>query len=463
MTRLAHVEGTEERWVTLPDVVLSYLLTGRVPDVLMAVIIDGQGGRMAGLTPVSIRGAAKVDPANADYFAALVATKEAARTAGDDVTAAFVKLMVNTGCYGLFGQTTPRAAGPTLRVFDGAAGGYEVRPQAWEAAAEYTFLPFAALVTGGARLLLGLAEVLATREGGTIIYRDTDAVVLTDLADDGVALMARFDGLSCVPGLSFWKLESGDRFFSLATKRYARFHVADGAVVWDMASEHVFGSFLPPGVRVEEVWAVLAGLAPMPGDWADRPGRVAVPASRPSMLGGLAVQHHEDGTAWSERPKPFSRLWQARVWADEWWVTTTGWDGQTSLVDCHGGVREGRVRSFADLVGEAADLRDRLPTVGGVRPTVRVSGRTAIVRDMGGAGAESTYAERRRCQNSACGGDIPTHLQSTAQVCSARCGDAVWNAEKSRRRAVAAGRTPQGRRGRPRKSPRLAYDEEPSA
>ncbi|MGC8628575.1 MAG: hypothetical protein ACP5VR_13700, partial [Acidimicrobiales bacterium] len=155
------------------------------------------------------------------------------------------------------------------------------RPGPW------SFVPVAASVTAGARLLLAVAERLADDLGGSVVYRDTDSVIVVASPDGGTvdlpgtgpvralswpevdAVLAAFDKLSPAPGWQVWKQERGTqkaplRAVVFANKRHAEW-TGDGALVVGEADE-------------EEAELVGATEANLGGTYADPPslrGRVA--------------------------------------------------------------------------------------------------------------------------------------------------------------------------------------------
>ena len=58
-------------WFSLPDVVASVLLTGRVPQIVDAFRIEPRG-TLPGLKPVKLRGTIAVDPRNQDFFKVVI-------------------------------------------------------------------------------------------------------------------------------------------------------------------------------------------------------------------------------------------------------------------------------------------------------------------------------------------------------------------------------------------------------
>ena len=108
--------STNPIWYAGPDLVNATLQTGRPPKILRAIRVVALG-QQAGLKSVRLRGAIEIDPRTEDFFKkaveALARTKsdpnlsEAERT----VLRLFLKILVNSGSYGLFVEVNPERVG----------------------------------------------------------------------------------------------------------------------------------------------------------------------------------------------------------------------------------------------------------------------------------------------------------------------------------------------------------------
>src|SRR5206468_1402172 len=58
-------------WFSLPDVVASVLLTGRVPRIVDAFRVRPRG-KLSGLRPTALLGAVKIDPRRQDFFKVVI-------------------------------------------------------------------------------------------------------------------------------------------------------------------------------------------------------------------------------------------------------------------------------------------------------------------------------------------------------------------------------------------------------
>lgn len=173
-------------WYTGFDLAASVLMTGRIPRVLKAVTLRAQG-KAPTLRPVMLRGQVELDPRTDDVFRAVVEMRNRVRRdagiSGVEMERlrSVLKVLANSGSYGIFAEMNPQDLpdGDTrdIRVIGGSSR-YTIPTPKPEQAGEYCFPPVAALVTGAARLLLALLEVLVREQGGSYAICDTDSLAI---------------------------------------------------------------------------------------------------------------------------------------------------------------------------------------------------------------------------------------------------------------------------------------------
>jgi len=347
----------EPIWVAGPDLVASWLLTGRWPEILEAVRLEPVG-RQAGLRPVSLRGRVAIDPAKEDFFRRVIEARTEAKRSADlpreerERLERFLKVLANSGAYGIFAElnvTPPDGDGGDEVLVYGRNGGFPSHTSAPEDAGEYCFPPFAALTTSGARLMLALLERLVRDAGGVIAFGDTDSGAIVASPKGGLvecpggphrmrngtaaiqaltwaqvdAIRARFTPLKpydpvLVPDLL--KLEKqnfkadGARqvlyAFAISAKRYALFtRGPHDAIAIQVCKEHGLGHLLNPGDGDDWIAATwLALIREALGErlslptWADRPAVSRVSVSTPSLLRSFAALNA--GKAYADTVKP---------------------------------------------------------------------------------------------------------------------------------------------------------------
>lgn len=273
-------------WYPLADVIAATLLGGRAPRIVRAINLQPEG-QQPRLRPVKLAGEVEVDPATNDFFSTLI---EQRRHVGDrhdlgpatrDRVRTFLKVLANSGCYGIFAEINREELGSRRQdvTIYGLNQPFVQRLSSVEAPGEYSFPPLAACITGAARLMLALLERLVRDAGGTFAFCDTDsmAIIATPHAGPvpgwlGVVdalsyaqvdgMIARFNALNpysqeLIPGsileLEEWNLDpdTGERrqlyCCAISAKRYALFNLTSrGMPVLRKPSEHGLGHLLNP-------------------------------------------------------------------------------------------------------------------------------------------------------------------------------------------------------------------------
>jgi hypothetical protein len=358
----------EPVWITLADALASRLLSGR-PLRLLAMIRLSPRGTLQGLGRVRIRGSRPIDPLQQDLFKALVEQRrvfEQNLDAESLRTAAALKVVASSASYGIWAQLNRRE--PTdepigLNVY--GLSEFFTGVRAPEDLGEYFFGPLAALVTGGARLMLALLERMLTDAGGSWATADTDAMAAVATRKGGLVPCPggpyrNEKGEECVLALSWQQLDAIiDRFialnpydprispgsilrlepenhtaegerrelqcYAISAKRYALYTLDEvGAVQLVKRSEHALGGvYLNPldpdsDARdwVEEIWTLIINQDALGRDypappWLDLPALTRFTASHPRLLESFA--YYNEQLEYREQVKPFGFLLVAHV------------------------------------------------------------------------------------------------------------------------------------------------------
>jgi len=172
-------------WYSLPDIVASVLLTGRIPTILEVFCIEPHGV-LETLKPALLRSAIPVDPASQDFFRIVIEQRKLLQERTDISESErkrldkALKVLANATGYGIYAQMDRQEAEHKIKVTC-----HGRRPEAYscsvvrpEAPGKYCFPPFASLITGAARLMLALLEHSVTRLGGTYAMEDTDSMAI---------------------------------------------------------------------------------------------------------------------------------------------------------------------------------------------------------------------------------------------------------------------------------------------
>ena len=354
--------SSEPQWFTLADVVASTFLTGHPPVIRKAITFEPVG-TATGLKPVRLGGDIRIDPVKQDFFKAVIEKRVPVK---DQPLGAFLKVLANAGSYGIFAQfdraDLAPGTGPDILVEDGAPGdptedsSYRLTTDHPETPGPYAFPPIAAVITGGARLMLAMLERCVTDARGIWVFGDTDSMAIVTTKKGGLiecpggpetspngepavvalsfaetaAIRALFDELlnpynrKLVPQLL--KLEYRGMCLAVSAKRYACYTIIDGQIVIDRAkvSEHGLGHLMDPTLQrltqaqetssvrswVLDAWKWMIAreiglLEPDPA-WLDRPavGRFSVTSTHLWK----AFDTYNEGKRWAQQVKPANFL-----------------------------------------------------------------------------------------------------------------------------------------------------------
>ena len=182
----------ESLWFSLPDVVASVLLTGKMPRIVDAFRLVPIG-KLSGLRPTMLGGGVTVNPLTQDLFKTVIeqrkflARRKGIADANSDRLDKSLKVLANATSYGIFAEmnrqetekkTKIQCHGLDLEPFNCAV----LHP---EQPGEFCFPPLASLITGGARLMLASLEHSVTDVGGTYAMEDTDSMAIVSTEKGG--------------------------------------------------------------------------------------------------------------------------------------------------------------------------------------------------------------------------------------------------------------------------------------
>ncbi len=180
-------------WISLPDVVASVILTGRIPEIVDAFRIEPRG-RMSGLKSTKLRGSIEIDPAHQDFFKAVIEERKRLPVRGDLQEAEkarldkALKVLANAASYGIYAEMNPQETNEKTKVTCHGIDPdpFECRVVHPDVPGEYCFPPLASLITGAARLMLALVEHCVLALGGTYAMEDTDSMAIVATKHGGV-------------------------------------------------------------------------------------------------------------------------------------------------------------------------------------------------------------------------------------------------------------------------------------
>jgi hypothetical protein len=266
---LNYLTTREPLWFTLADCIVSKLLTGKVPDIEAAVTYR-PGPRQADLQPIEVLGNPqyRIDPNTDDLFSRLIDLRDEAKANRDPIEKT-IKILANSTSYGIFIEVNRDNAPKSekLKVCGPHGIGCEVMTKAIEEPGRYFHPLLGVLITGAARLMLGIAEKKTLDAGLDWAFCDTDSLAIirpegmsrTDFRGKTDEVIAWFEPLNPYkkPG-SILKIEDvnygiGSKdweplyCFAISAKRYALFNLgANGNPILRKASAHGLGHLIDP-------------------------------------------------------------------------------------------------------------------------------------------------------------------------------------------------------------------------
>ena len=215
-------------WFSLPDVVFSVLRTGRIPKIVEAFRIEAHG-TLPDLKPIKLRGMVEIDPTNEDFFKVVIEQRKLLKKRTDltevekERLDKALKVLANGTSYGIYGETIRQES--DHKVYVRCHGIYPERFTSYVAhpdePGEYCFPPVASLITGAARLMLGLLEHCVTDLSGTYAMEDTDSMAIVATEHGGLVPCPggpyrTEDGREAVKALSWAQVRGiSDRFAAL--------------------------------------------------------------------------------------------------------------------------------------------------------------------------------------------------------------------------------------------------------
>ena len=360
-------------WYAGPDVVAAKLYTGKSPEIIRAYRVVPQG-QQTGLRKVALREMVEIDPKVDDFFKVVIEARERVRAdkslpeAERDSLQYFLKILANSGSYGLFVELNPERVGTDpktgdparakLQVFSGERQ-FETTSPVIEKPGEWYCPVFASLITAGGRLILAMLERAVLNAGGTHLLCDTDSMAIVGSAVGGPVaclggqfllsdgreairalswpqinrIVARFEQLNPyerrfgpasiikIEDVNFANGEQRELFgFSIAAKRYVFFTwTPDGNIRVVKASAHGLGYLYPPKrtdrdrksdtpMWVIEAWEWILrealGLPNSEPSWFSLPAMMRFTITTPEVLRVLQERHK--GLPYRDRAKPYN-------------------------------------------------------------------------------------------------------------------------------------------------------------
>jgi hypothetical protein len=328
-------------WFAGPDIVASFLLTGKLPRILKAIRFEAVGVQKE-MNSVQL-GKDTIDPYRDDFFRKVI--EERKGKSKSDPLYYFLKILANAGCYGIYAEVNRHQTGKNDPKCIAIFSGEEKRAQrtcVFERPGPWYFPPVSALITSGGRLLLAILERMVRDAGGTYLMCDTDSMAIVASENGGLVPCKGGphrmpDGREAVKALTWKQVRSiVDRFsalnpydrnvvpgsilniveeinfdangnqrtiwgYAISAKRYALFIWSGNKVEIIKASEHGLGLYYRPKegrdlgcdvpLWIKEGWQHLLqkefGLPSSKPDWFEKPVMRRIAISTPNVMKAL--------------------------------------------------------------------------------------------------------------------------------------------------------------------------------
>ncbi|MDP1912158.1 hypothetical protein [Brevundimonas sp.] len=182
----------EPLWFTLADVIAAKLLGHKTPEIISAVRFSPRQPQTR-LKTVTLAGA-ELNPVTGDFYASIINMRREVQARQNDATGAEwdqleanqqgLKILANSTSYGIFAELNvqsldrPRA----VTCYDHRGKGRRITTSKIEEPGRYFHPLLGALITGGARLMLALAEQNALDQGLGWAFCDTDSLAIANVA-----------------------------------------------------------------------------------------------------------------------------------------------------------------------------------------------------------------------------------------------------------------------------------------
>jgi len=182
----------EPLWFTLADVIAAKLLGGKTPEIISAIRFSPRQPQ-SGLKVVNLAGAG-VDPVTGDFYASIINMRRRVQARQNDAKGSEwdqleadqqgLKILANSTSYGIFTELNVQSLERSRAVtcYGHRGKGRRITTSKVEEPGRYFHPLLGALITGGARLMLALAERNALDQDLGWAFCDTDSLAIANVA-----------------------------------------------------------------------------------------------------------------------------------------------------------------------------------------------------------------------------------------------------------------------------------------
>ena len=227
-----------ELWYSLPDVVGSVLLTGKVPEIVEAIRFIPKGIQ-ANLNSSQIL-VIDIDPSKDNLVQVLVEErqkiklrmrsfeKEDSEYQALKSRAQAIKILVNAMSYGIFIELNPEDKKSTIELH--GLDSFQTSQNRYEKEGNFYHPLLAVMITSGSRLFLAIAETKTKELGSTHAYMDTDSIFIPP--EHSQEIVEYFQPLNPYSlDIDLLKPEKVNMwFYGISSKRYALYTYENGNI-----------------------------------------------------------------------------------------------------------------------------------------------------------------------------------------------------------------------------------------
>jgi len=264
-----YLKADFELWYSLPDVIGSVILTGKIPEIVEAVRFIPKGIQ-EGLKKTRILGI-DINPTQENLVQVLVEERQKIKQDLDTISkdhpdyqqlksrAQAIKILVNAMSYGIFIELNPEEKKSDIEVY--GLDNFKSSENIYEKEGKYFHPLLGAMITSGSRLFLAMAEAKVKELGSTHAYMDTDSIFVAPRhAQDVMDYFQKLNPYN--PELNIDLLKDDKKtdvwFYGISSKRYVLYRIVNGKFVLVDFKLHGLGHLTNPFSNKEdwqeEIW-----------------------------------------------------------------------------------------------------------------------------------------------------------------------------------------------------------------
>ncbi len=233
-----HLTSKSELWYSLPDVIASVILTGKVPEIIEATRFIPKGIQK-GLKKTKVLGI-DINPGKENLVQVLVEQRQKIKQSLKSKSKEdpdykqlksreqAIKILVNATSYGIFIELIPEDKSSDIQVY--GLDSFNTSENRFEKPGNYYHPLLAVMITAASRLFLVMAEAKLKEQSGIHAYMDTDSIFCPP--EYAQAIIDYFQPLNPYSrDIPLLKAEKVDMwFYGISSKRYALYNLKDSKI-----------------------------------------------------------------------------------------------------------------------------------------------------------------------------------------------------------------------------------------